>query len=163
MLREDKTARIERTPGKWTGRFHKRTQLPDTYEFSVGKYTRSGNLARNYVFRVLESGGGHSELQQSQPVLLMHDAGIQWWWFWNRFWRDDENLDAADVQALVVQRERQKQAKLERARAGILGDTESSAGSQLAQDRLLKQEERGARRGAPPSRPADDARLAPRG
>ena len=142
MLREDKTARIERIPGGTTG-FIKKTQLPDQYEFSVGKYTRSGNVARSYNLVRLQPGEERFfELQKTQPIRLMYGEAGTWWWYLDRFWKDDENLDAADVQALVLQRERQKQAKLERARAGVLGVESSSAGSAAGRDRLLKQEER---------------------
>ena len=94
MLREDKTARIERIPGKVTG-FFNRKQLPDEYEFSVGKYTRSGNLAVFYSFRRLEPGEErNAEVQPTQPVLMMNREGTHWWWYLNRFWKDDDNLDA---------------------------------------------------------------------
>ena len=51
----------------------------------------------------------------------MHREGTQWWWYLNRFWKDDDNLDAADVQALVLQRELKKQKTLERARTDVFG------------------------------------------
>ena len=141
MLREDKTARIELIKGQkrrpWS------TPEPDRYEFSVGKYTRSGNLAKTYHNLFLSPGEERFfDLQLTQPVYFKGPEGTQWWWYLNRFWKDDENLDAADVQALVLQRERQKEAKLERARAGVLGIESSGADTTLGRDRLLKQEER---------------------
>jgi GNAT superfamily N-acetyltransferase len=51
------------------------------------------------------------------PVLVTTWEGKHWWWYLNRFWWDSEGLDAADVQALILQREMKKQKTLERARA----------------------------------------------
>jgi 5-methylcytosine-specific restriction endonuclease McrA len=43
------------------------------------------------------------------------------WWYRDRYWWDSEGLHAADVQALVLQRELKKQKTLERARADVFG------------------------------------------
>jgi restriction system protein len=121
-LREDKKARFERIPGKVTGLF-KKTQWPDTYEFSVGKYTPSGNVARVYAHRIVtaEDVNSAAPLQKLQPVLAMTGDGTQWWWYLDRFWRDDEGLSPDDVQALVDEKDRRRQASLDRARAGDEG------------------------------------------
>lgn len=125
MLREDKTARIELIKGKPRS-WKVRDPEPDRYEFSVGKYTRSGNPARTYIHMFLAAGEERFfEVQHTLPVLLMQHQGIQWWWYLDRFWRDDESLSDGDVQALVLQRERKKQAALERARASLGGENEA--------------------------------------
>jgi restriction system protein len=139
-LREDKTARIERIPGKYTG-FIKKTQLPDTYEFSVGKYTRSGNIARNYSCRILtEQERAEANAQTTYPFHLMTGDGYRWWWYLNRFWRDDENLLPSDIQALVLSRERRKQATLERAHASLDGGSGGGNSSDAVRRRLLREE-----------------------
>ena len=164
MLREDKTARVELIKGRpgyqglrgWKAR----DPEPDSYEFSVGKYTRSGNLAAVYHFTRLtaEQHQASAELQLTQPVLVMHGDGDQWWWYWNRFWKDDENLTAADVQMLLIDKERKKQARIDRARASVLGvDDPSSADA--ARDKILRQEERERKQRATEERAAQVERL----
>jgi hypothetical protein len=56
-------------------------------------------------------------LQRDQPVVLMHCKRRCWWWFRDCFYWEDEGLDAHDVMALVVERERRRRRKLERAHA----------------------------------------------
>jgi hypothetical protein len=120
MLREDKTARIERIERRKRRPWN--TPEPGGYEFSVGKHTRSGVLARSYNSVRFQPGEERFfELQLTQPVRLMYGEAGTWWWYLNRFWKDTENLDAADVQALVLQRELKKQKTLERARADAFG------------------------------------------
>jgi hypothetical protein len=58
-------------------------------------------------------------LQREQPVALIQAEGRRWWWFRDCFYWEDDDLTAADVMALVVERERRKQRKLERAHAAL--------------------------------------------
>ena len=158
MLREDKTARIELIKG---ATHLLRQAEPDRYEFSVGKYTRSGNPARTYyhVFLTPEEKR-FFETQLTQPVLMMTREGTQWWWYLNHFWRDDESLSDGDVQALVLQRERKKQAALERARAGVVDVGEAvGEGSAALRRRLVKEEERERRQRHVENRVAEVERL----
>ena len=57
--------------------------------------------------------------QREQPVGLIEAEGRQWWWYRDCFYWEDDGLSAHDVMALVVERERRKQRKLERAHAAM--------------------------------------------
>lgn len=58
-------------------------------------------------------------LQGEQPVGVLQADGKHWWWFQDCFYWEDENLTAHDVMALVMERERRRQRKLERAHAAL--------------------------------------------
>ncbi len=62
--------------------------------------------------------------QQSAPVCLLEDGGRGYWWFEDAFYWEDEQLEAGDVLALVRDRERRRQRKLERAHAALALDRE---------------------------------------
>jgi 5-methylcytosine-specific restriction endonuclease McrA len=57
--------------------------------------------------------------QKVDPVAVLHDSNRRWWWFHDRFYWEDEGLEAEDVKALVLDRERRNQRKLERAHAAM--------------------------------------------
>jgi 5-methylcytosine-specific restriction endonuclease McrA len=57
--------------------------------------------------------------QCEQPVALIEAEGRQWWWYRDCFYWEDDGLTAHDVMALVAERERRKQRKLERAHAAM--------------------------------------------
>ena len=57
--------------------------------------------------------------QQRVPVALLDDGHRTWWWFEERIYWDDEGFAAADVVALVRDRERRRDSKLERAHAAL--------------------------------------------
>ena len=60
-----------------------------------------------------------TEAQRLEPVLVLHGGGRQWWWFRDCFYWEDEGLTAPDVMALVLERERRKQRRLDRAHAAM--------------------------------------------
>jgi 5-methylcytosine-specific restriction endonuclease McrA len=60
--------------------------------------------------------------QQDSPVPLMRDGRRVLWTFHNSFYWDDEELSAADVMALVYQRERRSRQKLETAHSLLRAD-----------------------------------------
>lgn len=62
---------------------------------------------------------GHLMTQATSPVWVTTWEGRRWWWYLDRFWWDAEGLEADDVQALVLQSDRRKQATLDRAKAGV--------------------------------------------
>lgn len=64
--------------------------------------------------------------QQQGPVALLDDGHRTWWWFEDRIYWEDDGLDAVDVVALVRDRERRRDRKLERAHAALTA-TESLA------------------------------------
>lgn len=99
MLREDKTA------GFMPGLFSLR------YRFFAASGIKAQNSISRGRYRTL------AELQQHEPVLCLQMPGArrQYWWHGDRIYWDDEELQAEDVQALLAERERKKQRKLERA------------------------------------------------
>jgi hypothetical protein len=75
----------------------------------------------------------HAELARSaakQPVAVaaVADGRRRYWWFRGRFWWEEDDLDADDVTALVLERERRRERRLERARAGLAGGLGPPAG-----------------------------------
>lgn len=63
-----------------------------------------------------------AERQQHVPTPLTLVAGKQLWIFEDRFFSDDEDLGAEDILALVRDRDRRKQRRLERARASLAAE-----------------------------------------
>jgi 5-methylcytosine-specific restriction endonuclease McrA len=57
--------------------------------------------------------------QQREPVPLLEAAGRRWWWYRDRFYWEDEGYGPRDVVALVAERERRRQRRLERAHAAL--------------------------------------------
>ncbi|MEA2330880.1 MAG: hypothetical protein QOH58_1018 [Thermoleophilaceae bacterium] len=102
MLRVDKRAQFE-AEGAW---FWKR------YRFTTGKLAALDAVPP----RLLSE---QEELQRERPVPLIAVEGRQWWWFRDCFYTEDDQLTAADVMALVVERERRKRRKLDRAHAAM--------------------------------------------
>jgi hypothetical protein len=60
--------------------------------------------------------------QLENPVTLLHDGKRTLWRFHDAFWWDDDGLGADDVKALVHQRERRLQQKLQTARSLMNAD-----------------------------------------
>lgn len=86
-----------------------------------------GNVKRFYFFgtgcppvlldnNFLESA---SLQQQMVPIQLAAYGQRQWWWFANQFWWENGGYAAADVLALIRQRQRQDAERLERARRAV--------------------------------------------
>jgi hypothetical protein len=93
-----------------------------------------GTLRKRYVFRdgtkyVGASRFKREELSQfeaageTQAVLMLQAWGRQYWLFRGRFYWEDENLSAQDAYALLYERWRQRERKLERARAVVATDS----------------------------------------
>lgn len=53
--------------------------------------------------------------QAEAPVAVLHARDRRYWMYRDRFYWDDEQLEAPDVAALVFERERRNQRRLERA------------------------------------------------
>jgi 5-methylcytosine-specific restriction endonuclease McrA len=102
MLRIDRKACFV-TEGAW---FWKR------YRFQATRHA----AARPFGPRALAE---LEQRQREQPVALIEAEGRQWWWYRECFYWEDDGLGARDVMALVVERERRKQRKLERAHAAL--------------------------------------------
>jgi hypothetical protein len=65
--------------------------------------------------------------QLEQPVAIARDGRRCTWVFEDRFYAEDEGLGAADVLALVRERERRARRRLERAHATLARDAAASA------------------------------------
>jgi 5-methylcytosine-specific restriction endonuclease McrA len=102
VLRVDKRAAFV-TEGAWFWKRHR---------FRSGKWAATRPLSPSQL-------AGAEALQAERPVALMQADGRQWWWFEGCFYWEDEDLDAHDVLALVVERQRRQQRKLERAHAAL--------------------------------------------
>jgi 5-methylcytosine-specific restriction endonuclease McrA len=105
MLREAKNAVFSR----------RLTLLGWRYELAVGE-EQTAAAWRTRRFRAL------CEAQRGDPVPLVQDGSRVCWLFEDRFYWDDEELTAADVLALVREKERRRQRRLERAHAGLAAD-----------------------------------------
>ena len=60
--------------------------------------------------------------QQDKPIKLVQDGNRAWWWYRDKYYSDDEGLSAEDVHALLLQRHRSRERKLERAHAEMRGE-----------------------------------------
>ncbi len=60
--------------------------------------------------------------QVTEPVALIAEDGRVWWWFGDRIWWEDAGLGADDVLALVRERDRRDERRLERAHAALAGE-----------------------------------------
>ena len=102
MLRTDRKAGFV-TEGAWLWKRHR---------FQAGRLAAERPVGRHALAEL-------EQLQREQPVALIQAEGRRWWWFRDCFYWEDDDLTAADVMALVVERERRKQRKLERAHAAL--------------------------------------------
>jgi 5-methylcytosine-specific restriction endonuclease McrA len=102
VLREAKNATFV-PQGLW---FWKR------YVFVVGKQRAVSGLKPSVMAETIQA-------QRHEPVPVMTGEGRRWWWFRERFYWEDEGLTGHDVMALVLERERRQQRKLERAHAAM--------------------------------------------
>ena len=102
MLRTDRKAGFV-TEGAWFWKRHR---------FRAARLTAARALGPRALAEL-------EQLQREQPVALIEAEGRQWWWYRDCFYWEDDGLGAHDVMALVVERERRKQRKLERAHAAM--------------------------------------------
>jgi len=86
------------------------------YVFHAGKHRAASGLKS-------EVWSEARERQQTQAVRVLHGDGRQYWWCRHRFYWEDDDLCAADVYALVYERERRKDRQLKRARAVLSTDS----------------------------------------
>jgi hypothetical protein len=101
MLREAKTCAFVRQ-GVWLWRRH--VLVLGTRE--------AGRLGQGAYARAARA-------QLHEPVPLMEDEGRRWWWYRDRFYWEDEDYGPSDVMALVADRERRRQRRLDRAHAAL--------------------------------------------
>jgi 5-methylcytosine-specific restriction endonuclease McrA len=102
MLRVDKKAGFA-AETSWFRRRHR---------FHAGRFTATEPIKA-------EQFASAEALQREQPMAVMSADGKQWWWYRDCFYWEDEGLTAHDVMALVLDRERRRQRKLDRAHAAL--------------------------------------------
>lgn len=102
MLRTDRKAGFV-TEGAWFWKRHR---------FQAARHAAARPLGPRALAEL-------ERLQREQPVALIEAESRQWWWYRDCFYWEDDGLSARDVMALVVERERRKQRKLERAHAAL--------------------------------------------
>lgn len=107
MLREVKNA-------LWTRRL---TLLGWRYDFAVGRKTVGSGWRKG-------QWEGFAGSQPSAPVGFLTSEGRCYWWFENCFYWEDEDLDGGDLLALVRDRQRRQQRKLEHAHAAMARDAQ---------------------------------------
>jgi len=105
MLRVDNRAQLVKLP--WTlGRM-----------ISGRRYAvQSGRKVMELSWSKVQVGAAQ-QAQASEPVLLCHDQRRNLWQYLDGFWWDDDGLDAEDIKALVLQRRRRLEQKLQSARS----------------------------------------------
>ncbi|MCW3014283.1 MAG: nuclease [Solirubrobacterales bacterium] len=111
MLREIKDGALVR---------HQRGLLGWRWRFVHGRRTSAAAWRTGAVRDLMRA-------QADEPVALMHDGPRAYWLFEDRFYWEDEDLDAPDVLALVRERERRVQRRLERAHASLAHDAPQEA------------------------------------
>jgi hypothetical protein len=87
------------------------------HELAVGR----APLPASWSTRTLRS---LQDAQRTVPIPLVRDEGRTYWWFEDCLYWEDEELEATDVLALVRDRERRRQRRLERARVALALDAE---------------------------------------
>jgi hypothetical protein len=79
------------------------------YEFSVGKYTLMGALAKSWLFVRIPADEliRAAELQKVMPLVVMrNEQGKKWWWYLGRIFRESEGMTAAQVHEAVLRIQR---------------------------------------------------------
>lgn len=104
MLREDKAA------------YFKIGWLKTTL-FVTDRHAQSLWLSKEQYEEILNEG-------EDQAALVGERSGKRWWYFHGRvYWDNEGDLSGADVTALLYDRERKRERKLERAHAAMHVDT----------------------------------------
>ncbi len=109
MLREDKRAEFV-VEGAWFWRRHR---------FVSGTLRSAGVTPGRFT----EAAG----VQHVHPVPVMEADRRRWWWYRDRFYWEDEGLGEHDVLALLVERARRRERKLQRAHAALDRELSGSA------------------------------------
>ncbi len=111
VLRADKNADVVRLPWTFVGMFTGR------YALQSGKRLLEPRWKQAWFAQT-------STEQQQQPVALLQQGKRCYWWFHDCIYWDDDSLLADDVKALVLQRERSAQRKLQTAHSLMRAEEE---------------------------------------
>jgi hypothetical protein len=105
MLREVKNAGFV-PRGVWLWR---------RYVFVAGTARGAGGITRSLYALC-------SEAQRTEAIVVLTDPPRRYWWCRDRFWWEDDDLTAQDVLALVHERDRRRQRRLDHAHALLAAD-----------------------------------------
>jgi hypothetical protein len=106
----------------------KNVHVVETRGLFVRRYTVVvGRKPINLVFKRADYETMLAE-QPHDPVPFMRFDGRQYWWFSGAFWWEDDGLDAEDVRALVLERQRRKYRQLENAHVAMTVETAQRTG-----------------------------------
>ena len=105
MLRSDNKAQLVKLP--WT---LSRMLSGRRYAMQSGRKVMELRWSKAQV-------GAAQQTQATEPVHLCRDGRRNLWQFSDGFYWDDDGLDAEDVKALVLQRKRRLEQKLQSARS----------------------------------------------
>lgn len=89
----------------------------DTAAHFASGYLRRRLVSGRLVFPSI-SRGAHRTLLRAQrgaPVVVGTQERRTWWMFRDRIYRDDDGLDADEVMALLLDRERRRRRRIDRA------------------------------------------------
>lgn len=111
MLRADKNAEVVVLPWSIWRMFSGR------YALQVGKKIIDVRWKKAWVEEAQSA-------QQEYPVVLFVLGKRRYWWFHDCFYWDDDNLNREDVRALVLQREKRAQRKLQTAHSLMRAEEE---------------------------------------
>lgn len=118
-------------------------------EENRARWRRERSLLRAYRFEVAGAGRAERALrpgrlgqlareQLAEPVELMRIGRRAWWWHRDRYWSETEGLSAADIRALVADRERRKARQLERAHGELMDGDDRPAPSRPGIPRAVR-------------------------
>ncbi len=103
-LRVDNNARLVKLPWSFSG------MLSGRYAVQSGKRVLAARW-KEEPFNALQAE------QKDTPVAVLSNGKKMLWYFHDSFYWDDDGLDRDDIKALVLQRERRLQQKLQTARS----------------------------------------------
>ena len=101
-----------------------------SYSFHAGRLSSASRWSRLEFGQLVER-------QQSVPVELMRDGSSRrtWWMYEGEFYWEDEGYGVGEVKALVFERTRKKDRRLEKAMSLMAqGDAETSTSRELISD-----------------------------
>lgn len=101
-----------------------RSLLGRRFRFVAGTIACERTLSRRAY-----AGLARAAAERPVAVAAVADGRRRYWWFRDRFWWGDDELEADDVMALVLERERRRERQLDRARAGLAGAFGPPAGA----------------------------------
>lgn len=90
--------------------------------FIAGEYVKATVYAFKSGKLVGETISSYEHLniikqQKNIPVMVLKRESTRWWMFQDKFYWDDDNLKAEDIQSLILAKKHKEERKIERAKA----------------------------------------------